>query len=161
MTKFVEDKDYALWAMVQLTRQLMSAARGAELSAYGISNIEASVLFVVQAIDRSHRRATPAEISRWLFRKPNSVTELLNRMIRKGLVQKVDDAKRKNTKAIVLTAKGQEIYDQSSGRVAIHHIMSCLSPQERRQLWSLLEKLQNQSLSELGINREAPWPNHR
>ncbi|MBI4333190.1 MAG: MarR family transcriptional regulator [Chloroflexi bacterium] len=152
------DSDYNLWAMVQLTRQVMSAAREIELSQYGISTIEASLLFVIHAIEETGKPATPAEIARWLARKPNSVTELLTRMAKKGLVRKVSSSPGSHTKRIVLTGEGQRAYDRSSERLSIHHIISRLTEDERRNLWSYLEKLRNGAMEELGAKQTAPWP---
>ena len=102
----------------------MYKARTRELFQYGITPAEAAVLVIVQAIGE---KATPAEISRWLFREPHSISGLLARMEKQGLVRKVKDLDRKNLVRVVITEKGQQAYQQSTKRESIHRIMSSLS----------------------------------
>jgi len=123
---------------------------------YRITPEQAAILFIVQAIGE---KATPAEISRWLFREPHSVSGLLARMEKQGLVRKVKDLERKNLVRVVITEEGQKAYQQSTKRESIHRIMSSLSEEDRQQLRSYLEVLQNKALEELGVNRKLPLPN--
>ncbi len=158
ISALIGDDDYNLWSMVQLTRQLMSSSRDREVSEYGISNIEAIVLFMIQIIRETGRKATPAEISRWLYQRPHSVSELLKRMEKKGLIRKVAEKDRKNWKNVMLTSKGLAVYDQTSGRQTIHNILSCLSDEERRELWSIMGKVRDRAAGEMGVKKVMPWP---
>lgn len=154
----LDDDRYNLWAMLQLTRHVMASARNAELSAIGLSSIEASVLFTIQVIERAGRRPTLSELSRWLYRRPHSISQLLDRMSRKGLVAVVTDQKGSNAKKAVLTEKSWEVFDRSCERLSINHIMSCLSDEERAQLWTLTTKLRDAAVREIGVNQTVPWP---
>lgn len=69
-------EDYNLWMLLQQVGYAAFKARQKELNKHGISNIQAMVLFTIQAIGD---KATPAEISRWVFRELHSVSGLLNR----------------------------------------------------------------------------------
>ena len=71
------DKDYELWVLLHQTKDAVYKARDKELMELGISPIMAAVLVIVEAIDGP---ATPAEISRWLFRESHTVSGLLQRM---------------------------------------------------------------------------------
>ena len=82
------DKDYELWVLFHQTCDAMARARVAELRESGISRIQAAALFVIKTLKVP---ATPAEISRWLFREPHTVSGLLDRMQKQGLVRKVKD----------------------------------------------------------------------
>ncbi len=126
-------------------------ARWEELAQYNVPPVQAAVLFIIQAIGY---RATPAEISRWFFRQSHSVSELLSRMEKGGLVRKVKDLDRKNLVRVELTEKGRETYHQSMKRVSIHNIMSSLSEEEHQQLRSCLQKLRDKALKEIGIKGE-------
>jgi len=150
------DEDYNLWWLMLLMRRIMYKARARELFQYRITPEQAAILFIVQAIGE---KATPAEISRWLFREPHSVSGLLARMEKQGLVRKVKDLERKNLVRVVITEEGQQAYQQSTKRESIHRIMSSLSEEDRQQLRSYLEVLQNKALEELGVNRKLPLPN--
>jgi MarR family 2-MHQ and catechol resistance regulon transcriptional repressor len=147
------DEDYKLWILLSQAADTTLRARQKELDRYDISTAEASVLFAVQAIGE---RTTPAEITRWLLREPHTVTELLNRMVKKGLVTKSKDLEKKNMVRVSVTEKGRQAYEQSTKRKSIHKVMSALSREERRQLGSYLERLRNKALGELREERPKP-----
>jgi DNA-binding MarR family transcriptional regulator len=147
------DEDYKLWVLLNQAADTTLRARQKELDRYGISSAEAALLFAVQAIGE---RATPAEITRWLLREPHTVTELLNRMEKGGLVKKSKDLERKNLVRVSITEKGRQAYEQSTKRKSIHKVISSLSQQERQQLRLYLEKLRNKALGELREERPKP-----
>lgn len=150
-----EDRDYNLWVLLHQTRDATYNAREKELRQYGISPMEAAVLFIIQAIGDE---ATPAEISRWLFRKQHSVTALLVRMEKKGLVKKTRDLARKNMVRVTITEKGNQAHSNSANRDSIHKTMSTLSEEEHRQLSASLLKVRDVALKEIKIDYELPFP---
>ena len=147
------DEDYKLWVLLSQAADTALRARQKELERYDISTAEAAVLFAVQAIGE---RATPVEITRWLLREPHTVTELLHRMERVGLVTKTKDLEKKNMVRVSITAKGRHAYEQSTKRKSIRKVMSALSREERQQLGSYLERLRNKALGELTEERPKP-----
>lgn len=149
------DQDYKLWVLLGQAEHAVFKAREKELSHCSITTVQAAVLFIIQAIGNE---ATPAEISRWLFRESHSVSGLLSRMEKEGLVRKVKDLDRKNLVRVTLTEKGQQAYHRSTKRRSIREIMSCLSEEEHQQLTSCLERLRNKALKELGVNLKPPFP---
>ena len=122
--------------------------RKKELHKYKVPIRHSAVFFAVEAIGD---RATPASISRWLLREPHTVSELLKRMEKKGLIKKVKDLDRKNKIRIGMTKKGQRAYRDSLKRESSSKVINCLSQKERQQLKSLLEKLRNRAFEELGV----------
>lgn len=150
-----KDEDFELWILLRQTKDAIEVARENELRPYGMSMIQAGVLFTVQAIGY---RATPAEISRWLFRKQHSVSGLLKRMEKAGLIRRVKDLDKKNLVRITMTAKGRQAYAQAFKRESIHRIMSSLSKTGRKQLRSYLEALLDSALKESGAGFKPPFP---
>ncbi len=148
------DQDYRLWALLDLARVATYKARERELGKYGISLMESAVLFVIQA----NTGATPAELSRWLLRESHTMSSLVSRMEKAGLVKKVKDLDRKNWIRVAITEKGKEAYQQSAERKVLHNIMSSLSKEEQQQLESLLRKLLSEALKELSLDRKVPFP---
>jgi len=147
------DEDYNLWVLLHQTTDALLRARQKELDQFDISVIEVGVLVVTQAIGE---KATPSEISRRIFREPHTVSALLNRMEKKGLVKKTQDLDRKNLVRVSITEKGRQAYDNSTGRKSIRRIISSLSEEERQQLRSYLEKLQNKAFKELIVEYKPP-----
>lgn len=149
------DQDYNLWVLMRQTRDAMTKAREKELEKYGISSIQAAVLFTVQAIGME---ATPAEISRRLVREPHSVSGLLSRMEKQGLIKRVKDLPKRNMVRVEMTEKGEAAYELSTKRVTMHEIIAVLSEEEKRRLWDDLQKLRDRALKLAGIGRELPFP---
>jgi DNA-binding MarR family transcriptional regulator len=148
------DKDYALWVLLFQAKDMVFKAREKEVRQYGISPEEAAVLFIVQTLGN---KATPGEISRWLLRKPHTVSGILSRMEKKGLVTKNQGLDRKNLVRVRLTEKGEKAYYRSTKIESIRHIMSSFSEEERQQLGSHFKTLRDRALKELGVE-EPPFP---
>ena len=146
---------YELWVLLHQTRDAVYKAREKELRPYTVSPEQVAVLNTVQAIGNA---ATPAEISRWLFRESHSVSGILSRMQKQGLVRRVKDLDKKNLVRVEITERGQQILSQSTKREVINRIMSTLSPQECQQLRSCLDKLLGKALMELGMERKLVFP---
>ncbi len=149
------DKDFTLWVLLKQAKDMVFKATQKELRQYGITPEEAAVLSVVQFLDN---KATPAEISRWLLRESHTVSGILSRMEKKGLIRKTKDLDRKNLVRVTLTDKGQQAYYQSTKIESIGKIMSCLSEEECQKLISCLKTLRDRALKELGIDTKPPFP---
>ena len=148
------NQDYELWVLLHQVCDAIEKARTNELRPFGISPMQAAVLFVVRNIEA----ATPAEISRWLFREPNTVSELITRMEKQGLIEKKKDLEKKNLVRIVLTEAGEEAYQHSKEMKIIREIMSYLSPEESKNLRAYLEKLRSKAFGKLGGQYHVPYP---
>ncbi len=151
--RYSTDPDYDLWVLLRQTSQIVLQARERELSEYGLSTVRAAVLLTIRTIGD---KATPAEISRWLLREDHSVSSLLTRMERDGLVRRVKDLNRKNLVRITLTEQGREAYYQSARRRSVYDIMSILTDKEREQLMLCLVKIRNKALDKLGWSATHP-----
>ncbi|MFC2060677.1 MarR family winged helix-turn-helix transcriptional regulator, partial [Chloroflexota bacterium] len=77
------DREFILWWLLQQTSTIIFNARERELREFGISPIQAAILYIMMSLGES---PTPAEIARRVLRKPHSVSQILNRMEKAGLV---------------------------------------------------------------------------
>jgi DNA-binding MarR family transcriptional regulator len=152
------DEDYNLWVMLRQTRDAMAKARERELGKHGISSIQGSVLHNIQSIGPD---TTPAEIARHLVREPHSVSGLLSRMEKQGLIKRVKDLPRRNMIRVVMTKKGEEAYKFITQRTTMHDVMSVLTKQEKKVMWDILLKLRGNSLKLAGITHDVPFPDGR
>ncbi len=80
------DPYYNLWVLLRQTTDIIFKARGKELRQYGITVRQAAILFIIQAIGG---KATLTQIANWLFREPHSVSAVLMRMEKDGLINRV------------------------------------------------------------------------
>ena len=150
-----EDEDQDLWLLLTHARYAVFRAREKELQRYGISPEQASLLFVVQAMGN---KATPAALSRYLLRQPHTVSALVDRMARRGLLKKVKDLDRKNLVRVVITEKGQKAYELSTKRGPIHRIMNTLNREEKRDFREYLERIFSKARKEIGMDRDELPP---
>ncbi len=149
------NQDYDLWILLMQVKNAIFKAREKELSRYGLRPGRAGVLHVVHTMGAT---ATLTDLSHSLLRERHSISELVGRMEKEGLVRKVKDRDRKNRIKVGMTKKGQRAYQKSAERKAIHDIMPCLSEEEHQQLRSCLEKLRDRALEVLRMDIKPPLP---
>ena len=150
-----DDPDHSVWFLLEQTRNAIFKARAVELEQYGISPVQAGVMFVIHMLGGKTR---PAEIARWLVREPHSISGLLTRMERDGLLQREPDPVRKNAVSIVLTAEGQDICNKTFRRESVKQVFSGLSDEEREELQGSLIKLRDRALKDRGVRNTPPFP---
>jgi len=146
------DEHFGLWLRLVRTKDVIHRAREEELRAGGIeSSTQAAILFLVRELGD---RATPAEISRHLFRRSHGISTIISRMESKGLVKKIKDLDRKNLVRVEVTENGWKAYDYAAKLTSIHRIMSTLSQKECHELNGLLDKLCDRASEKGRIDRE-------
>ena len=145
-----------LWALLSQASNALGRVADSELNQVGISMMQAAVLVFVK---NSKEPVIPAHISRWLFREPHTVSQLLMRMEKQGLVKRTKDLDRKNQLRITLTEKGEKAYQKQIEMRSIGKILSTLSPEECDKLGARLKKLRDEAVRELDSRpRELPFP---
>jgi DNA-binding MarR family transcriptional regulator len=150
-----DDNDQDLWLLLTHARYAVFRAREKELQRYGVSPEQVGLLFVVQALGP---KATPAAISRHIIRQPHTVSALVDRMAKRGLVKKVKDLDRKNLVRVVMTEKGKKTYELSTKRGPIHRIMSSMDAEEKKNFRGTLEKILATARKEIGLDRDELPP---
>lgn len=147
--------DQAIWLLLEQTRNAIYKARSLELEEYGISPVQAGVMFVIHTLGG---RARPAEIARWLVREPHSISGLLSRMEEGGRLQREPDLERKNAVSIVLTAEGRDICDKTFQRESVRQAFAGLSDEERKEFMDSLVKLRDRALKGRRARNRPPFP---
>jgi DNA-binding MarR family transcriptional regulator len=150
-----KDIDFGIWALLNQSRDVTLRVRENELRKYGITTKEANALLHIFI---NNKNVTPAEISRILFREHNTVSALLTRMEKKGLIVKSRDKEKKNIWRITITEKGMKAYFNSIKRESLRIIMSSFSLAEKKQMMSFLKKIRDNALSQLISVPTIPFP---
>ena len=143
---------HQIFSLLRLTADAVHRVREFELQKYGISPQQAAALICIHSL---HDQATPAELSRWLFREPNSITILLNRMHKLGLIEKKADTKRKNQIRLSLTPKGYETYNIAIEFESFSSLLNIFPKSKRRQLYTLLMQLKEDIFQDLRLDSDA------
>ena len=149
----LKDRYWPLWLLLHRTSYAMRRAREIELQKFGLSDIQAAVIFIVK---EEKAVLTPAEISRRLFREAHTVSALLGRMEKQGYIKKVRDQNRKNQIRIEMAPKGEKAYRQAKKMKSIQKIMSSLSKKKQEKLWEHLETLLSKAHSLMMLKYESP-----
>jgi len=140
--------NFEIWAAMHQARDTMARCREREVRPTGLTGTQAAVIWIVK---NTTAPPTPAEISRWIFREPHTISTLLKQMEKQGLVRKIKDLDRKNLVRIEVTEKGEQAFRQSTeGRKAIDDILNCLSDEEAKHLLECLKILRSKALEKLG-----------
>lgn len=148
------DEYNRLWLLLARTRSALFKARQGRFG-QNIRPSQAAALIVIWAYNG---RATPALLSRYLFLEHHSVSELITRMIGKGLVTKNKDEKRKNVVRVTITEKGREVCHNAMQSDYVRQLISALSQEKRAQLQSCLQILLGNALKELDVDDNITFP---
>jgi len=106
---------------------------------------QAAVLVLIWSLDG---QATPGTLSRALYLKHHTVSELLTRLEKKGLIRKQRDEQTRNIVRLSITRQGREFCTEVARADLIERVMSTLTPDERKQLHTILLKLRDAATQE-------------
>jgi len=147
------DPRIRLHALLDSTRETIQKAVNMELAQYQMSLSQVKVMHMLA---QSEEGLTPGQLSESAIRELNSITTLVNRMQKKGLVTKVKKDGDQKT-YVILTDKGLDIYNNTVTERSITLIFDTLSDDEKKQLTTLLSKLQTKARNLLGLDYKPPF----
>ncbi len=150
------DKDYTLLTSLLQVADIFVKIRERELLPQNLSATSAAILFLVDAMGKD---VTPARISRMLLREPHSISGILMRMEKQGLIKRAKNMERKNLIRVTLTSKGETVLKQAMKKEGVKHVLSKLTEEQRRHLKQSLSALKDAGMKELNLSPKAlPWP---
>jgi len=141
------DDPFLLWVLIAQTKDAILKARQRDYSRFGISDDRRAILYIIM---NNGGKATPVIIARNLFRELHSVTEMLKRMEKDGLVERRKGTGRSKVE-VVITQQGSDVFEQSYHNETDQRIFSALTKQERERFSQYLWKLRSRVLEDLGI----------
>jgi len=149
------DEYFILWVLIAQTKDAILRARERDYARYGISNERRAILYIIQ---NDGGRTTPVEIARSLFRELHSITEMLKRMEKDGLITRHQGSGRSKVE-VTLTEKGLDVFNQSLRNETDKRIFSVLPKEDRERLASYLWQLRSKVLEDLGVPEwRVNWP---
>ena len=153
----VHDNEYfLLWTLIAQTRDAILRAREKDYLRFGISNERRAILFTIYDCGG---KCTPTKIAQRLFREIQSVSEMLVRMEKDGLITR-KRTNGPNKIEVKMTEKGRDVFDQSLHSKTDERILSVLEESERSALSALLLRVRKRALEELGsLAWELDFPN--
>ena len=148
------DFDFPLWRLLDHTRYMIFRSREKELADFNLTPEQAFVLDIIYA---SGGATTINRIVEMSQHRHNSISALINRMVRQGLVRKNRTRKDKRAFRIVSTLKGEDLLKKVP-RSSVSRNLSCLNPAEKKLLASLLTRLLVNSYDVAGIGYPDRFP---
>jgi DNA-binding MarR family transcriptional regulator len=142
-----ERPDLDLAAMATVARllrlgQLLEGIVGELAARYGLQRAEGDIVFTLRRAGAPYR-LSPTRLSESLLVSSGTLTSRLDRLERKGLIERVPHPRDRRSVEVRLTKRGREIADAAvTTRVADERrILTALSEEEREQLARATSKL--------------------
>lgn len=149
------DKEFDLWVLLLRTYHLLNRLRRYELQQYDIPPSQAFILVILQALGGE---TTQAKINQYAYQQRSSISELLKRMEKRGLISKTKRSSLNANITVNLTEKGYCLLHDVMKRESIHRAMSVLTEERRSELESSLKLLRNKAVEELIYHKEDIAP---
>ena len=149
------DEETRLFFMLLRVNDIVLDVRKKELSKQGLLIMHTAVIFVVK---RLGDQATPGNIAKILYRKPHSISVLLDRMEKKGLVKKSKASDVGNRIIASLTPQGEKAFELARKRESIKSIFSVLTQTQRKQMHAVFKKLWKRAAKELQTHSPSIFP---
>ncbi len=141
MTLSVEQQNTALrlWLLLPRVGDAVQRCFDLVFEKYGISNEQTRLL----AIIKYQGPMRPVDIAAFLERAPNSMSMLVDRMVKAGLVRRTRDRKDRRAVFVSLTNKGEEAIGPAipAGWEFVKKLLSSLAYDDQRALADALETL--------------------
>ncbi len=146
-----EALDFPLWRILGHTAYLVGRTRERELAGLDLTPEQAYVLFIVHAEGGA---TTINRIVEMTQRKHNSISALVDRMARQGLIRKSRTRRDRRVFSIRSTPKGETVLAQVP-HDSVQQAFACLQVDEKRQLAHLLRLVMEHAYRSEGM--ESPF----
>lgn len=126
-----------LWRQVYQTYTLLKQCEDRIVAEYGLTTEQFAVLGAVNYLGGSTK---VTDIAQWLERSTNSISMIVDRMVKAGLVRRLRNTADRRVVRVVSTGKGEAALKPANlaSLETIQKILSPLSSEERSTLLSLL-----------------------
>jgi MarR family transcriptional regulator, organic hydroperoxide resistance regulator len=137
-----------LWFITHRTRDVLRNCEDKVFGEYGLTAEQYGVLAVMEILGGSVRIT---DLARGLGRSANSVSMIVDRMVKAGLVRRGRDRGDRRTVRVSITKKGEAAFRPATGAglELIQEITSPLSNEDKRTFVSLHETVRNKALQYL------------
>ena len=137
-----------LWFTIHRTHEMLKMCEDRVFREYKLTTEQYAVLVTMKYLDGTVR---PTDVARWLGRSPNSVSMMVDRMVKAGLLRRVRDRKDRRVVWLTITSKGEEALKPAvlAGLEFIQKILPQVSHDDRYALMRLLDTLQYEAATYL------------
>ena len=154
-------EEYRLWVIFHLTNDLLLRAEENVSMPTGITNQQFLVLWIMEFLaEVNGGPITITDLAPILHRSLNSVSLIMDRMEKAGLVKKVRDLKDRRSVRLSLTDKANRIFFNSvkTNRDFIKSTFAIYTEEEQNQLLALIRKLKKKLFKDLELENMKSDP---
>jgi DNA-binding MarR family transcriptional regulator len=155
MAKNYESENTLLrvWLLLHRVRDALALCEDSMLAKYGITTEQFGVLASVRSRGGSLR---PTDLASILERSPNSISMLVDRMVKAGVVKRTRDRTDRRVVNVALTDKGKKAVEPAvpASWEFIQKILSPVSDKDRHSLAALLETVKCECLRYLNPEKD-------
>jgi DNA-binding MarR family transcriptional regulator len=136
------------WFLTHRTRDVLRNCEDQIFGEYGLTTEQYAVLAIIKYLDAPVRIT---DVARWSGRSTNSVSMIIDRMVKAGLVTRKRDRKDRRTVFVTITSKAENALEPATraGLEFIQEILSSLSDDDKRTFVSLHEIVKYKALQYL------------
>jgi DNA-binding MarR family transcriptional regulator len=155
-TKVIPDNlALRVWFVTHRTRDALNKCEDRVFAKYGLTSEQYSVLATMKSLEEPVRIT---DVARWLERSTNSVSMIIDRMVKAGLVKRIRDRNDRRAVRLVITAKSEAALKPATLAALefIQEVTSPLSREDKRTFVDLHEMVKAKAFQRLspGINVE-------
>jgi DNA-binding MarR family transcriptional regulator len=145
--------EYQIWTILRNTSHLINIAQNRDLISRntGITTRQIAMLHV---INRLGDEATPVEIARKQARARTTISNILIRLEKMGLLTRTKNLERSNLIRVALTDRGKEVLAQTDRQESIHQIMSVLTLEQLQQLDTIIRIVRESAIKKVGLGSD-------
>jgi DNA-binding MarR family transcriptional regulator len=143
-----------LWFIIHRTHNMLKACEDQVFSKHKITTEQYVVLVTIRYLG-SHVR--PTDVARLLAHSPNSVSMIVDRMVKAGLLRRVRDRRDRRVVFLIITNKGEKVLKPAivAGWEFVQKVLSPLSSGDRETLLNLLLTVQYEACRHLNPREDV------
>ena len=137
-----------LWFLSHRTHELLRRCEDQVYGEYNLTTEQYTMLAIIKYLDAPVRIT---DVARWSGRSTNSISMIIDRMVKAGLVRRARDTKDRRTVFVTVTSKAESALKPATlaGLEFIQEILSPLSSEDKRTFINLHEVVKSRALEYL------------
>ncbi len=149
---YYESEEHEIAVLLRHSVLLMTNIRRYELAHFDISPQQIGVMRFMQKFPTA---CTIMQLREVMRRSSSSLVAIINRLERKGLVQRQTDSKNKKYTRVFVTEKGKELFNKAMEMSAFSVIISSLTKEDMQRLKSYVNTINKTAAKILDEHQKA------
>jgi DNA-binding MarR family transcriptional regulator len=157
----ITPNEHRLWVIVHQNYDLMTRGEDEMLGKQGVTSQQFLILWIIKFLSEiKEEPVIIADLAPILYRRLNSISLIIDRMEKNGLVKKVRDLPDRRAIRLQLTKKAEKLFNTASkpNREYIKRIFSAFSEKEQETFLALMKKFKKSLNEELNIEHQETDP---